>query len=495
MKNFLMLCALLLSPPVISQNSIRMDNKSYLLIADATPSSDMLSFINNLTPINQEPAKENSNPWLLEPGAKHEDVEIDGFSSLTLIDQLKELDAAVPFNVSHNATIERFIRVYLKDRQEYLNKMLGKSLYYFPLFEQYLDHNDLPLELKYLAVVESALNPLAVSPSGAKGLWQFMYGTGTDLNLYVDSYVDERFDHIKSTRAACEYLKSLYDTFGDWDLALAAYNSGPGNVKKAINRAGGNKNYWEIRHLLPRETSSYVPAFYATLYLFSYADYHGLNPKKGQLSFVDIDTIQLKGSLSFEAINKSLGIDKELLISLNPQYKKQVIPTVKNRTMTLTLPTYLMPRFLEREGALYQEHANHLSFKPNKKVISVTASNSYLVRKGDNLNSIAKAHNISLEQLKTWNGLETNFLIENQRLVVTSKKELMSEPQRDLQENILYQKSKSNRRTSNYTVQHGDTLFKISRKFGNISIAELKTMNNLHNVNYLKPGTQLRIKN
>lgn len=161
--------------------------------------------------------------------------------------------------------------------------------------------------------------------------------------------------------------------------------------------------------------------------------------------------------------------------------------------MTLSLPTYLMPRFIEREEVLYQEHSNHLSFNSNRKSISVTASNSYLVRKGDNLNSIAKAHNISLEQLKTWNGLETNFLIEGQRLVVTSKKELIPEPQKALQKNVLHQKS--NRQINNYTVQHGDTLFKISRKFGNISIAELKTMNDLHNVNYLKPGTQLRIKN
>lgn len=495
MKNFLMLCLLLLSPPVIAQNSMRIDNKPYFHLANATPSSDILFSVKNLTPTSKYQVKEYASQWLLEPELINEKVEIDGFSSLILIDQLKDLDAAVPFHVSHNATIERFIRVYLKDRQEYLNHMLGRSRYYFPIFEQYLDNYDLPLELKYLAVVESALNPLAVSPSGAKGLWQFMYGTGTDQNLYVDSYVDERFDHIKSTRAACEYLKSLYHTFGDWDLALAAYNSGPGNVKKAIRRAGGNKNYWEIRHLLPKETSSYVPAFYATLYLFNYADYHGLRPNKGQMSFVDIDTVQLKGSLTFEAINKSIGIDKDFLKSLNPQYKKEVIPLIKHKKMTLSLPTHLTSLFLEKEASLYQQCSNQYSTKSSGKVIAVTASNSYLVRKGDNLNSIAKTHNISLEQLKTWNGLETNFLIEGQRLVVTPKEYLIAQPKRTVQNTVFKQETKSKAQRNNYTVQHGDTLFKISRKFGNISIAELKTMNNLQDINYLKPGTQLKIKN
>ena len=495
MKNLLMLCLLVLSPPLLAQSTINTHN-SYFLLADATPPSDILFSVNNLMPINPYHNEQINSQWLSESELMNKSVELDEFSSLTLINQLRELDAAVPFNVSHNATIERFIRVYLKDRREYLNKILGKSAYYFPIFEQHLDTYDLPLELKYLAVVESALNPIAVSPSGAKGLWQFMYGTGTENHLYIDSYVDERFDPIKSTRAACEYLQSLYHMFNDWDLALAAYNSGPGNVKKAIKRAGGNKNYWEIRRFLPKETSSYVPAFYATMYLFTYANYHGLSPKKGALSFVDIDTVQLKGSLSFETIKRSTGIDNELLKSLNPQYKKEVIPFVKNKKMTLSLPTYLMPDFIEKERALYQEGLGKHKLKSSSKVIAVTAANSYLVRQGDNLNSIAKSHHISLEQLKTWNGLETNFLISGQRLVITSKKELNPGPIDRDQNSIQASKTKVNilSTSKNYTVQYGDTLFKISRKFGNVSVSELRNMNNLNDINYLKPGTQLRIK-
>ena len=495
MKNLLILYLLILSAQIYGQQSVGAQDNYFVSNFNDPFIEPPLFTIKNLIPVSIQTNKTNHNNWLTDKNIVNVKYDTKEFSSLTLIDQLTQLNYVTPFSVSHNATLERFIRVYLKDRRENLSSLLDKSIYYFPIFEQHLDKYELPLELKYLAVVESALNPVAVSPSGAKGMWQFMYGTGLEYNLYIDSYVDERFDPIRSTEAACIYLKHLYKTFGDWDLALAAYNSGPGNVKKAIKRAGGNKNYWEIRKYLPRETSSYVPAFYATMYLFSYADYHGLKPEKSDVSYFNTDTLHVKGNLSFEAIKDFTGIDNDLLKALNSQYKKDFIPMVPKRVMSLTLPVNMMPLFLENESDAY--HNRSISNKsPGSNVIRVTQTNSYLVQNGDNLNSIAKMHGISLEQLKIWNGLDTNFLIVGQRLVITSKKTAQLKPTTN---SVINQAPKTtlHEKTNgfiHYTVEHGDTLFKISRKFNNIPISELRISNNLHDVNYLKPGMELKIR-
>lgn len=496
MKNLLILFLLILSPHLSAQNSSMNYGKSSLKNSGSELVGSGQVSIGYLSPVDWSPEKKSSG-LLLSDNSNYTSLnDSDGFSSLVLMDQLKQMDQSTPFNVNHNATLERFIRVYLKDRRAYINRLIGKSVYYFPFFEQYLDTYDLPLELKYLAVVESALNPVAISPSGAKGLWQFMYGTGMEYDLYIDSYVDERFDLIKSTRAACAYLQKLHNMFGDWDLALAAYNSGPGNVRKAIKRAGGNTNYWEIRQFLPRETSSYVPAFYATMYLFTHVEYHKLSPLKGEASYFETDTVQLKGSLTFEAIQKNTGINMDILTSFNPVYKKGIIPELPDRTMTLTLPVTLMPRFLAAEKILYKKSLGSNKHKGSSKIIPISTFNSYLVQDGDNLHTIAKKHHISLIQLKTWNGLDSNFLISGQRLVVTNQKGSRFNKIKDTgaEENKKVSLFQNTSQFTNYTVEYGDTLFKISRKFGNIPISELRATNALENINYLKPGTKLRIR-
>lgn len=495
MKILLMLCLLVLSPHVLAQNNALSDGKNFYVKTGSDYSQNFGISAQQLKPFDKKLQKEI--PTLsVGVNSYSSPTETEGFSSFILKEQLKTLNQSTPFNVHHNATLERFIRVYLQDRNDYLNNVLGKSMYYFPFFEATLDNYDLPIELKYLAVVESALNQVATSPSGAKGLWQFMYGTGTDYQLYIDSFVDERYDLIKSTQAACAYLKNLHQLFGDWDLALAAYNSGPGNVRKAIRRAGGNTNYWEIRHFLPRETSSYVPAFYAIMYLFSHADYHGLNPAKGAVSYVATDTVQIKQSLTFEAITKKTGIDLQTLRSLNPVYKKDLIPIVRDKHMTLTLPSSLMSRFLDFESDLYDDTSPVERPKTASKVISITPYNSYLVVKGDNLQNIAQKHSISLSQLKTWNGLDSNFLITGQRLVVTDRKKhyLKNIKTKGNPTNEGQPFDQEKNQFTHYTVQHGDTLFKISRKFGNIPVSELRSTNMLEDVNHLKPGTNLKIR-
>lgn len=492
MKNYLYLSLLLLSFTLSAQNSIHDASKNRLPLPYDAVEISALYPLKNLVLLDQERKPFNENQWMLEPVTNPTSM-TDQFSSLVLMKQLEELNQTTPFNIGHNATLERFIRVYLKDRRENLRHLLGKAAFYFPVFEQYLDKYDLPLEIKYLAVVESALNPSAISPSGAKGLWQFMYGTGLENNLYIDSFVDERYDYIKSTQAACSYLQKLYATFNDWDLALAAYNSGPGNVQKSIKRAGGKRNYWEIRSFLPRETQSYVPAFYATFYIFSFADYHGLEPQKPALFYSQTDTVHVSQTLSFETIQKHLNIDRALLQAMNPQYKKGVIPRIKNRPMILTMPLNLVPRFIDQEEVLYGISKTNQAKAPSH-VIPVSLNNSYLVEEGDNLVRIADQQGISIAQLKKWNGLQTNYLIAGQRLVVKDHNsistELIPDNSRAETGTIILDKKHS----VYYTVEPGDTLFKISRKFENVTIEELRFWNNLEAVNFLKPGMVLKVQ-
>ena len=344
----------------------------------------------------------------------------NNFTSFKLMEQLGNLNNKSPFNIVHNPTLERYIRVYLNTRKESLSNLMDRAKYYFPLFEEKLDKYNLPLEIKYLAIVESALKPNSISPTGAKGLWQFIYTTGKQYELEVNSLVDERFDPIKSTEAACLYLQSLYKTFNDWDLALAAYNSGPGNVAKAIRRSDGNKNYWEIRKYLPKETQGYLPAFYATFYIFEYKDFHQIKPKKSGLSYFEVDTIQIQKQISFSSIIKIIDIESDLLKALNPQYKNEIIPFSNTKKYTLTLPKNIIGEFVKKEIDIYNLSDKKSIYSSNS--IKINASNSYEVKQGDNLIKIANKFNISLLQLKEWNGLLTNYLIAGQHLVITDYK-------------------------------------------------------------------------
>ena len=258
-----------------------------------------------------------------------------GLDTEVLKERLAELDARTPFNIAYNPSLEAVINSFLKNKRELMERMMTASQYYFPLFEQELDAHDLPLEIKYLAIVESALNPKARSRVGATGLWQFMYGTGKMYDLDVSSYVDERSDPIASTKAACAYLSKLHSIFGDWDLALAAYNSGPGNVNKAIRRSGGYKNYWNIRRNLPRETAGYVPAFLATYYLFEYAEEHGLVRRNAERFYQSTDTVRVREMISFDQISRYVAISTDELKLMNPSYKLGIIPKIEGKAYYL----------------------------------------------------------------------------------------------------------------------------------------------------------------
>lgn len=408
------------------------------------------------------------------------------FSSEELKKRLNELNNKTPFNVEYNATIERFIRLYLKTRKSDISNLMDKAKYYFPIFEEHLDKYDLPLEIKYLAVVESALNPNARSVAGAKGLWQIMYHTGKQYNLNISSYIDERSDPIKSTKAACEYLQYLYGRFDDWDLALAAYNSGPGNVSKAIKRSGGLRNYWNIRKYLPKETSSYLPAFYATYYLFEFGAKHQIFPNNTNITYKDIDTVMITKKISFNEITKRTNIDEGLLKDLNPQYKLGIIPFENSNNHILTLPKSYIEKFvLSEQNKKWLDQKMPKIEKPS--YIIPNYQNSYVVENGDNLNKIAKKFNISTTLLKLWNGLETNYLIEGQSLVIRKKSQIKD--QQILNMSTILGKQKFN----TYIVKEGDSLWLISKRFPNVTINQIRNWNNIWGVNYVKPGTELKI--
>jgi len=333
--------------------------------------------------------------------------------------RLAYLNSKTPFNVEYNEILERIIRLFITKKEKY-GRFLTKSAYYFPMIEEQLSKHDVPMEMKYLAVVESGLNPLAKSRVGATGLWQFMYATGKQFDLNVSSYTDERCDAQKSTEAACKFLNSLYRTFGDWDLALAAYNSGPGNVSKAIRRSGGSRNYWNIRHHLPRETASYVPIFYATMYMFEFADVHNIKAEPNYMQFYEVDSIRVKRQITFDQITQAIPIEKQVLKFLNPQYKLEIIPVITGKNYNLILPKSMIGSFVQNEDRIYAFAAAD-DAKREKPLPKYTETNNrirYKVKKGDFLGKIARRYGVSVAKIKRWNGMKSTNLKIGQRLTI-----------------------------------------------------------------------------
>ncbi|CAM3419684.1 LysM peptidoglycan-binding domain-containing protein [Zobellia roscoffensis] len=411
----------------------------------------------------------------------------------TLKARLERLNQKTPFNIAYNPSLENVIKSFLFRKRDLMERMLTVSQFYFPLFEQELDNYNIPLEMKYLSIVESALNPRARSRVGATGLWQFMYGTGKQYQLDVSSYVDDRRDPIKATTAACQFLSKLYDIYGDWDLALAAYNSGPGNVNKAIRRSGGHKNYWNLRRYLPRETAGYVPAFLATMYLFEYAEEHGIKGKKIERAYFETDTVHIKSIITFDQISELTGVSKEELKVLNPSYKLDVIPFVEGKTHALRLPKYAMGSFVHNEDAIYAHIKKEMDSEesPLPQMVKEAEQNRirYKVRSGDFLGKIAERYGVGVSQLKQWNGLRSNNLRIGQRLTIFPRKM----PSAAVVSTKTSTSSKSfPPGTKTHTVRSGDSLWTISKKYPGISVENLRQWNGISGKN-LKPGTKLKL--
>ncbi len=390
--------------------------------------------------------------------------------------------------LSFNSVVKRYIEMYATRRREQVSYMLALGDYYFPLFEQALDREGLPLELKYLPVIESALNPVAVSRAGATGLWQFMLRTGKGYGLEVNSLVDERRDPHKATEAAVSYLKDLYAIYRDWNLVIAAYNCGPGNVNKAIARSGGKHDYWQIYYNLPRETRGYVPAFIAANYIMTHYIDHNICPAHAHATVTALDTVHVSERLHLNQISAVLEIPVEELRRLNPQFRKDVIPG-NSKPYALVLPSDKMYAFVDQQDAIlahnssiYHPHRLNTDLFLNSGDLSSGSGENvyYRVRKGDNLSVIARKNGITLSQLKSWNGLKSNMIGIGKQLVV-GKKAVVAPPAAG-GELIAQQHVAGDMETVNqyYRVRKGDTLGKIAKQNG-IAVSQLQVWNGLSN--------------
>ncbi len=338
------------------------------------------------------------------------------------------------FELPYNSVVRNYIGLYTQKRMNQVALMLGLAEYYFPIFEQVLDQYGLPLELRILPIIESALNPRAVSRVGATGLWQFMYTTGKRYGLRIDSYVDERRDPMAASHAAAKFLRDLYQIYGDWTLVIAAYNCGPGNVNKAIRRSGGKRNYWDIYYYLPRETRGYVPAFIAANYAMNYASLHGITPMTISLPMVT-DTVRVTGKLHLKQVAEVLSLPIDMLRDLNPQYKHDLLPTGSGHS--LCLPQQQVSDFIDREAEIRAHNDSLYLLRPLFQEPTPRKGGSvdyydvadapipangqkvlYRVRRGDVLGAIAKTYRVSVNQLRAWNNIRRNLIREGQTLVI-----------------------------------------------------------------------------
>lgn len=345
------------------------------------------------------------------------------FSDSIYIDRLSRMP--VIMEMPYNDIVRKFIDTYTIRLRNQVSFMLSACNFYMPIFEEALDAYNLPLELKYLPIIESALNPSAVSRAGATGLWQFMLTTGKLYGLESNSLVDERRDPIKATWAAAHYLKDMYDIYKDWNLVIAAYNCGPGNVNKAIRRAGGKTDYWAIYNYLPRETRGYVPAFIAANYVMTYYCKHNICPMETNIPLAT-DTVLVNRNLHFEQIADICHIPLEEIKSLNPQYKRNIVPG-NTKPYILRLPTEAISSFIDNQDTIYNHRSAEL-FKNRRTVASVGTRNNatagegeltyYKIKQGDTLGTIARKFGVSVRQLRSWNGLRNNNIRAGRRLKI-----------------------------------------------------------------------------
>jgi len=409
-----------------------------------------------------------------------------------------------------NPVVRSYIEMYAGRRRNQVSYMLGEGKYYFPLFEEALDREGIPLELKYLPVIESALNPIARSRVGATGLWQFMASTGKMYDLEVNSLVDERRDPIKSTNAAAKYLKDLYSIYGDWNLVIAAYNCGPGNVNKAIRRSGGQTDYWAIYPYLPRETRGYVPAFIAATYIMNYYDNHNICPVDCS-NPASMDSLMISKNVHFQQISDIINVSVDDLRQYNPQFKSDIIPG-EFKAYSLNLPIQKISAFIDNKETIYTHRFEQLM--PHRKVagLDVTGGGSlnaksvtHRVKRGETLAKLANKYGVTSNQIKSWNGLSSNRLTVGRRLKIYREAPQKTEEQSaetTLASNTTTDPSNISGNTTTrteaktvttyYKVRKGDTWAGVAKKNG-ATIAQIKKWNNIRN-NRLIAGTSLKIQ-
>lgn len=467
------------------------------------------------------------------------------------IQRLQSMQSAV--SLSFNNTVKSFITMYTVRKPKQVAVMLGLGNYYFPMFEEALAKYGLPMELKYLPIIESALNPGANSVASAVGLWQFMYSTGKMYKLEISTFVDERRDPLKATDAAVRYLRDLYNIYKDWHLVIAAYNCGPGNVNKAIKRCGDARDYWKIYYRLPRETREYVPAFIAANYVMNFYQSHNILPKSPDFPIIT-DTLMVNDYLHFNQISEIIGIPIEQIRSLNPQYRRDIIPASKEKSYSLVIPQDEISAYLENEAIIHDHR--RAEFFPNNQIVNPQnnfASHSpgdikgrdkviYTVKSGDNLGLISAWFRVRTSDLKYWNNIHKNFIKVGQKLAVyvpegqgehyaRLNKKSYAEKQKSMNEkptisstqNLASADKKQSVKTKPaektvaqsesqsssiektndqpteksefvyYKVRKGDNFWSIAKKFPGVSNSDIMKLNNIKQASSLKIGQVLKI--
>ncbi|MCF0061486.1 LysM peptidoglycan-binding domain-containing protein [Dyadobacter chenwenxiniae] len=453
-----------------------------------------------------------------------------------LKERFAKLEKSIP--LTYHKTSHEFVEYFIYKKAEFTQTMMEKMPLYFPIFEKTLAKHGLPTELKYLSMIESGLNPTVISHARAGGLWQFMPATGREFGLYQDKYIDERFEPVKATEAACRYLKQLYNIFGDWELALASYNTGPGNVKRAMRRSRGT-TFWTIYNVLPRETRSYVPQYVAMNYMMNYGNDHGIYPSQTEFQIPN-DTIHVNGYIDLLAFCKNSNIDFEDIKKLNPQITKTSLPD-QTRDFVLKVPSMQYTYLVSNRNSIMDSCTRRLLLQPNVLVAKLDSATldsmgknpafpyamvsqqttseydedldaqgdeivlqktrtkraTHTVRRGENLNAISKKYRVSVSDLKRWNHLRRNNIKRGQRLVIlkevkepvrSSRVASNSAPAAEKKEIVRNDRHTKKRY---HTVQKGDTLWIISQRYG-LEIGQLKKKNRIRG-NAIKPGQKLII--
>lgn len=400
------------------------------------------------------------------------------------IDRLQKMNSFI--SLPYNRTIRNHIVYYTTRMPDKMETILGLGNYYMPIFEEIFDEHGLPVELSAMAVIESALNIKAVSRARAKGMWQFMYGTAKRYNLTINSYVDERFDPVTSAHAAAEYLKDSYRIFGDWVLAIASYNCGAGNVNKAIRRSGGSRDFWEIYPYLPRETRGYVPSFIAALYTMKYYREHNLTPKRIEMT-AHLDTLVINRMLHFDQISHFTGASIGELRRYNPQYLHDIIPGVE-REYILRLPFQYTAAFIDHEDEIYG-YRDSVYFSPGalKKIESGTPANStrivHRVKKGETLSHLSYKYGVKIKDIQRWNGIGTGIRAGQRLVIYTGGKGAPVGTGTSVSGGYEY-----------YTIQRGDNLWDIAKKFRGVTVNELMKLNGLTAKSRIYPGDRIKIR-
>jgi membrane-bound lytic murein transglycosylase D len=394
-------------------------------------------------------------------------------------ERLQIMNDRSPMDFVYNQQVRSFIKFYAESRRGHTERMLGMAQLYFPFFEEQLDRYNLPLELKYLAVVESALNPTARSRAGATGIWQFMYNTGKAYGLEVNSFVDYRRDVIKATDAACRHLLDLYNIYEDWWLVLAAYNAGGGNVNRAIRRAGGLTNFWEISRFLPRETQNYVPTFIAVAYTMKHSEDHNLFAIPPVYSHATMDTIHVRGQLSLRLLSEQLEIPLDHLRFLNPTYSKNIIPFNEQNPYVLNLPVDLVPLFMANEETFYNFYTAEEMEQTEKEMQVEVQTITHVVRSGDVLGSIARRYRTTVREIQRLNNLKGTTIRVGQRLIIRGQSD-------------AYKTESSPMGANTHVVKRGETLGAIAARY-RITVDQIKNWNNL-NTDHIVPGQSLIIR-